>query len=83
MKNVIIYTKANCPYCVHAKNLLSSKNINFSEIRIDLMPEKRDEMMKLSKQRTVPQIFIENLSIGGFDNLSVLNAQGELDKLLK
>lgn len=83
MAEVKIYTKDNCPYCRMAKELLSSRQINFEEIRIDLDPAKQDEMIKLSNRRSVPQIFINNQSIGGYDDLAALTRSGKLDGLLK
>jgi glutaredoxin 3 len=82
MATIVIYTKENCPYCVFAKQLLDKKGAAYSEIRIDLDEAKRDEMMKLSGRRTVPQIFINDQAIGGFDDLSALEKSGELNKLL-
>lgn len=82
MAKVIIYTTASCPYCVQAKQLLTHKEIAYDEIRVDLDSEKRDEMIELSGRRTVPQIFINDQAIGGFDDLWALERSGELDKLL-
>ena len=79
MAKVIIYTTENCGYCAHAKQLLDKKGIKYSEIRVDASPELREEMMKLSGRRTVPQIFINNQSIGGFDELWNLEKNGQLD----
>lgn len=81
--SVIVYSTATCPYCVHAKELLTRKGIEFTEIRIDLDPSKRDEMISKSNRYTVPQIFINDQSIGGYDDLYALNTSGQLDKLLK
>ncbi len=83
MTQVTIYSKETCPYCTMAKNLLKQKGFNnINEIRIDLDPEQKDIMIKKSGGRmTVPQIFIEERHIGGFDDLSALNRSGELDKL--
>jgi len=83
MNKVIVYTKDNCPYCVLAKDLLTARHIAFEEIRIDLDESKRDEMIQLSNRRTVPQIFINDQSIGGFDDLASLVKSGQLDGLLK
>ncbi len=83
MAKVVMYTKASCPYCVMAKQLLSSKQAAFEEIRIDLDDSKREEMMRLSNRRTVPQIFINDQPIGGFDDLAALEKSGKLDELLK
>ncbi len=83
MSNIIIYTSAHCPYCDRAKLLLKQKNQTFTEIRVDLDPEKRDEMIEKTNRRTVPQIFINDKAIGGCDDLYALNAAGQLDKLLE
>ena len=82
MADIIIYTKANCPYCDHAKALLNTKKASFQEIRIDLNEDKRDEMMRLSGRRTVPQIFINGTAIGGYDDLATLEKSGKLSALL-
>jgi len=82
MSQVIVYSKAVCPYCDWAKQLLDNKKIAYQEIRIDLDPEQAAEMIRLSGRRTVPQIFIDGKPIGGFDDLSQLAKTGELDKLL-
>ncbi|AWN73313.1 glutaredoxin 3 [Legionella anisa] len=83
MAEVIIYSTAYCPYCVKAKELLQQKHTSFTDIRIDLQPELRDEMITKSGRRTVPQIFINGQHIGGCDDLYALDAQGELDPLLR
>lgn len=83
MAKVIIYTKEYCPYCARAKELLTSKGIAFTEIPVDDDPEQLATMMRLSNRRTVPQIFINDQSIGGSDDLAALADSGELDKLLK
>jgi glutaredoxin 3 len=82
MRKVVMYTTASCPYCVRAKALLDSKGVQYQEIRVDLYPEKRQEMQQRSGRRTVPQIFIEQQSMGGCDELYALQASGQLDKLL-
>ena len=83
MKKVTIYTKENCPYCVMAKNLLKQKGVNeFNEIRIDLDAVARDKMIELTGRMTVPQIYIGDTHVGGFDDLSALNKGGKLDELL-
>jgi glutaredoxin 3 len=83
MPKIEIYTTAICPYCERAKQLLRNKNINFIEIRVDEDEAKREEMIKRSSRRTVPQIFIDNQSIGGSDDLYALEKEGKLDILLK
>lgn len=82
MANVIVYSKEICPYCRMAKELLSARGIPFKEIRIDLDENKRDEMIRLSNRRTVPQIFINEQSIGGYDDLAELAKSGKLDDLI-
>ncbi len=83
MKKVTIYTKETCPYCVMAKNLLKQKGVSeFEEIRIDLDPEVRQKMIDITGRMTVPQIYIGNTHVGGFDDLSALNKGGKLDELL-
>ena len=79
MAKVVVYTTENCPYCRMAKALLSSRSISFEEIRIDLDESKRDEMLHRSQRRTVPQIFINDQSIGGYDDLAALAKSGKLD----
>lgn len=83
MAKVVVYSTGYCPYCDRAKALLKHKGVAFEEIRVDTDEEKREEMMKRSNRRTVPQIFINDQSIGGFDDLSALEQQGKLDQLLK
>jgi len=83
MPSVIIYTKQTCPYCIRAKQLLDAKGAKYEEIRIDLQPERREEMINRSGGRsTVPQIFIGATHVGGCDDLHELEEDGVLDKLL-
>ncbi len=82
MAKVIMYTKQNCPYCDWAKQLLDAKHATYEEIRVDLLPDKLAEMIQLSGRRTVPQIFINDQPIGGYDDLSALAKAGKLDTLL-
>jgi len=83
MAKVEIFTTESCSYCMRAKQLLESKGAGYDEIRVDLHPEKREEMLKRSNgYRTVPQIFIDERFIGGFDALWELEQKGELDNLL-
>lgn len=79
---VIIYSKANCPYCVFAKELLDNKKVSYEEIRIDLDDAQRAIMEQASGRRSVPQIFINDQPIGGFDDLSALEKAGTLNNLL-
>lgn len=84
MANIIMYTKQVCPYCVQAKNLLKRKGFDqVTEIDIT-QGNNKDEMIQKSNGRmTVPQIFINNRHIGGFDDLYALDKAGELDEILK
>lgn len=81
--SIVIYTKDHCPYCRMAKELLTARNQTFEEIRIDLNPERIEEMIKRSGgARSVPQIFINDVAIGGYDNLATLAKSGKLETLL-
>lgn len=82
MPNIEIYTTAICPYCVRAKMLLKHKGASWTEIRIDRDQLRLHEMLRRSNRRTVPQIFINDQHIGGFDDLATLDERGELDALL-
>ena len=83
MQKVIMYTTAQCPFCTMAKNLLKQKGVNeVEEIRIDTDPKMRDYMMDITGRRTVPQIFIGDTHVGGFDDLNALNRAAKLDPLL-
>lgn len=83
MANVEIYTSMTCGYCMMAKRLLKRKGVEFTEIGVDMKPELREAMMKRAEgRRTVPQIFINNEGIGGFDDLNALERQGALDAML-
>ena len=81
MPYIEVYSTPNCPFCVSAKALLKSKNLSFQEIDVSNNSESLQKMVKLSGLRTVPQIFINNQSIGGFDELSKMNADGGLPHL--
>jgi len=78
-----MYTKFACPFCVRAKHLLSSKDVEFNEFDITMGGEKRDEMIaRAPMARTVPQIFIGDVHVGGSDELAALEDAGKLDALL-
>ncbi len=82
MKQILVYSKEICPYCVRAKSLLQRKGAAFTEIKIT-DEETKNEMMKKSGGRmTVPQIFIGDFHVGGCDDLYTLEAAGKLDELL-
>lgn len=84
MANVVIYTKDYCPYCVKAKNLLMKKGVAFEEIDVTHDAKLQEEMFKKAEgRRTVPQIFINDQSIGGCDDLYALESSGKLDPILQ
>ena len=82
MAKVEIYTGANCAYCVAAKNLLKSKGLDYAEIRIDTDAVRREEMLRRTQQRSVPQIFIGGHHLGGYDDLVAADRSGELATLI-
>lgn len=82
MSEVVMYTTQYCSFCVRAKALLRQKGIVFEEIDIGADADLRAKMIEASGRRTVPQIFINGRAIGGFEELRVLDEQGELDRLL-
>ena len=82
MSQVTIYTTRHCPYCVSAKRLLSSKGVAPVEIDVEQSAASLAEMMQRSGRRTVPQIFVNDMHVGGFDDLARLNDKGSLDALL-
>ena len=83
MPKIEIYSSAVCPYCISAKNLLKSKGLEWNEVRIDLDPAQRDLMLARSGgRRTVPQIFINEHHVGGFDDLVAADRSGKLVELL-
>jgi glutaredoxin 3 len=80
VNTIEVYSSATCPYCVLAKQLLERKNLSFEEIRVDLCPEKKEEMLsRANGQRTVPQIFINGQHIGGYTDLAALERAGTLE----
>ena len=83
MPKILMYTTAVCPYCINAERLLTAKGVkDIEKIRVDLQPEQRMEMMQKTGRRTVPQIYIDDLHIGGFEELRALDLAGKLDPLL-
>jgi len=83
MQAVKMYTTAVCPYCVRAKQVLKSKGVEqIEEIRIDMDPAARAQMMEITGRRSVPQIFVGTTHVGGCDDLMALDAKGELLPLL-
>jgi len=82
MPKILIYTANLCPYCTMAKRLLDKKGAEYSEVNVDSKPGLREKMMQETRRRTVPQIYIGDLHVGGFDDLHALEMGNELDKLL-
>jgi glutaredoxin 3 len=83
MNRIVMYSTGFCPYCVMAEKLLRSKGAEeIEKIRVDLEPERRTEMLEKTGRRTVPQIYIGETHVGGYDDLAILNRNNELAKLL-
>ena len=79
---VTVYSTTICPYCVRAKQLLTQKGVQYDDINLDRSPELRTEVMQRSGRRTVPQIWVGDTHVGGFDELWALDRAGKLDPLL-
>lgn len=83
MNHVLMYSTGVCPYCLRAEALLKARGVEAIEkVRVDLEPARRDEMVARTGRRTVPQIFIGDKHVGGFDDLSTLDREGKLATLL-
>jgi glutaredoxin 3 len=83
MPNVVMYTTAHCPYCVRARNLLDKKGVSYTDLRVDDNPALRPEMIERANGVTsVPQIFIDDYHVGGFDDMAELDVDGDLDQRL-
>ena len=83
MPDVVMYTTAHCPYCIRARNLLDKKGVSYTDLRIDENPALRPEMIERASGGTsVPQIFIDDFHVGGFDDMAELDVDGELDTRL-
>jgi glutaredoxin 3 len=80
--DVTLYTTAMCPYCVAAKNFLKSRGVAWTEVRVDMDAEARKLMMSLTRRTSVPQIFIGDTHVGGFDDMVALDRRGALTPLL-
>ena len=81
---VLMYSTAVCPYCVRAEQLLRRKGVaDIEKIRVDLEPARREEMMARTGRRSVPQIYIGDTHVGGYDDLAALDHAGGLDPLLR
>jgi glutaredoxin 3 len=80
---ITVYTSAVCAYCVAAKNFLRSKGLSWNEVRIDSDPSRREQMVALTRRTTVPQIFIGQTHVGGYDDMMALHRAGKLELLLE
>ncbi|MEK6556438.1 MAG: glutaredoxin 3 [Bdellovibrionota bacterium] len=83
MAKITLYSADWCPFCVRAKRLLEGKGVAFDEVNVDKQPGKREEMVAKTGYKTIPMIFINDKFIGGFSELSALEAKGELDSMIK
>ena len=79
---ITLYTSAMCGYCVAAKNFLKSRGLAWDEVRIDLEPAERERMVALARRTSVPQIFVGDFHVGGYDDLMALHRSGKLEPLL-
>jgi len=83
MAKVLMYSTGMCPFCVMAEKLLVAKGVqDLEKVRVDLAPDRRAEMMDRTGRRTVPQIYIGETYVGGYDDLAALDRAGQLDPLL-
>ena len=84
MKPVLVYSTRICPYCMLAKRLLSNKGVKYEEVLVDIDCSRRSEMLqRAGGRRTVPQIFVGDRHVGGYDDLAALDRAGQLDPLLQ
>jgi glutaredoxin 3 len=81
MNQATLYTTAICPYCIAAKNYLRNRGIGYEEVRVDLDPVRREEMLAKARRTSVPQIFFGDVHVGGFDDLVAADRRGELARL--
>lgn len=81
-KPILMYSRSGCPYCLAARGLLSARQAAWTEVSLDAEPHRRDEMIARTGRRTVPQVFIGDLHVGGYDDLHALDQSGQLDRLL-
>lgn len=82
MAKVLMYSTGVCPFCLMAERLLRAKGVDIEKVRVDLEPERRQEMMTRTGRRTVPQIYVGERHVGGYDDLAALDRAGGLDPLL-
>jgi len=83
MAKITVYTKDNCPYCVRAKRLLERKGVAFEEVNVEGRDDLRVWLVEASGQKTVPQVFVGERSLGGFSDIDALDRAGELDPILR
>lgn len=79
---ITIYSTLVCPYCVAAKNFLKSKGLEWNEVRIDLDPVEREKMVAKAKRTSVPQIFVGDVHVGGYDDMMAMHREGRFEPLL-
>ena len=79
---ITVYTSAMCGYCVAAKNFLKSRGLSWDEVRVDLDPAERERMVQRTRRTTVPQIFVGEIHVGGYDDMMALHRAGKLAPLL-
>ncbi|MCR6496734.1 glutaredoxin 3 [Thermomonas sp. S9] len=80
---ITLYSTEVCPYCVAAKNFLKSKSLSWNEVRVDTNPAAREKMVALTRRTSVPQIFIGDVHVGGYDDMMALHRAGKLEPLLQ
>jgi len=79
-----MYSTAVCPFCIRAERLLTARGaVSIEKLRVDLDPALRDEMVQITGRRTVPQIFIDGVHVGGFEELAALDREGKLPEMLR
>jgi glutaredoxin 3 len=83
VKNVIVYSADWCPFCTRAKALLTSREIPFEEINVDRVPGFREKLVEMTGRMTVPQIMVDGEPVGGFDEITALDRNGELLALVQ
>ena len=79
---ITLYSSAICPYCIAAKNFLASKGLEWDEVRIDLDPAEREKMVAMARRTSVPQIFVGDVHVGGYDDMMALHRAGKFEPLL-
>ena len=79
---ITLYSSAICPYCIAAKNFLKSKGLSWTEVRIDTDPVERENMIARAKRTSVPQIFVGDVHVGGFDDMMTLHRAGKFEPLV-